>query len=121
VPQRDQRPRPIMDYSYYDTNKGFLPIAPNRAMQFGTALPRLLQHLAYCHPSFGPPLLAKLDLADGYYRVPLSSTAALQLAVVLPTDVGSENLIALTPEPAYGMESKSALLLCIHRDSGRHG
>jgi hypothetical protein len=95
VPQRDQRPRPIMDYSYYDTNKGFLPIAPNHAMQFGTALPRLLQRLAYCNPSFGPPLLAKLDLADGYYRVPLSSTAALQLAVVIPTDVGSENLIAL--------------------------
>jgi hypothetical protein len=95
VPQRERRPRPIMDYSYYDTNKGFLPIAPNHAMQFGTALPRLLQRLAYCNPSLGPPLLAKLDLVDGYYRVPLSSTAALQLAVVLPTDVGSENLIAL--------------------------
>jgi len=95
VPQRERRPRPIMDYSYYDTNKGFLPIAPNHAMQFGTALPRLLQRLVYCNPSLGPPLLAKLDLADGYYRAPLSSTAALHLAVVLPTDFGSEDLIAL--------------------------
>jgi hypothetical protein len=84
-----------MDYSYYSTNKGFLPIAPDHAMQFRTALPRILQHLVYCNPSFGPPLLAKIDLADGHYRVPLSSTAALQLRVVLPTDYDSENLIAL--------------------------
>jgi hypothetical protein len=84
-----------MDYSYYDTNEGFLPIAPLHAMQFGQALPQILQCLVYCNPSSGPPLMAKIDLADGYYRVPLSPSAALQLAVVLPTDYGSDNLIAL--------------------------
>jgi hypothetical protein len=95
VPQRERRPRPIMDYSYYDTNPSFLPMAPNHAMQFGKALPRILQRLTYCNPAFGPPLLAKIDLADGYYRVPVSATASLHLAVVLPPDKGSVNLIAL--------------------------
>ncbi len=28
--------------------------------------------------------MAKIDLADGYYRIPLSPQAALALAVVLP-------------------------------------
>jgi len=38
VPQRDCRPRPIMDYTFYDTNQACLPIAPQAAMQFGSAL-----------------------------------------------------------------------------------
>jgi hypothetical protein len=59
-------------------------IAPTHAMQFGAALPRLLQRLVYANQVFGPPLLMKVDLADGYYRLPLSSDAALQLAVILP-------------------------------------
>jgi hypothetical protein len=64
-------------------------------MQFGHAWQRFLQHVAYVDPAYGPPLIAKLDLADGYYRVPLSSNAALELAVVLPPDGQSEPLIGL--------------------------
>jgi hypothetical protein len=56
----------------------------SRTLQFGEALQRILQCLAYCNPQFGPPLLAKIDLADGYYRIPLSPQAALALAVILP-------------------------------------
>ncbi len=59
VPQRERRPCPIMDYSYYNTNPSFLPIAPDHAMQFGRALPRILQRLAYCNPVFGPPSFGK--------------------------------------------------------------
>jgi hypothetical protein len=87
VPQRERRPRPIMDYSFYNTNAACLPYAPLQAMQFGTALPRLLERLVYCNRQHGPPVLAKIDLADGYYRVPLSSAAALALAVLIPTDL----------------------------------
>jgi hypothetical protein len=46
-------------------------------------------------PRNGPPLLAKLDLADGYYRVPITATAALHLAVLLPDDGPYGPLIAL--------------------------
>jgi hypothetical protein len=55
-------------------------------MQFGNALPRLLERLVYCNTCYGPPLMSKIDLADGYYRVPLSADAALSLAVLIPSD-----------------------------------
>jgi hypothetical protein len=86
VPQRERRSRPIMDYTYYGTNQECLPYAPTHAMQFGTALQRIIQRLVYCDPSHGPPLLSKVDLADGYYRVPISPEAALGLAVIIPSD-----------------------------------
>jgi hypothetical protein len=86
VPQCKRRPRPIIDYSYYGTNAACIPLAPIHAMQFRQTLQRILQCLVYCNPLHGPPLLARVDLADGYYRVPLSLSAALQLAVLIPSD-----------------------------------
>jgi len=95
VPQRERRPRPIMDYSYYNVNQDCIPLHPQQSMQFGQTLQRLLQRLVYANPSHGPPLLSKLDLADGYYRVPLSPHAALALAVVIPSDTSKCNLVAI--------------------------
>jgi len=95
VLQRECRPRPIMDYSYNIVNQHTIPLAPPHAMQFGAALPRILQKLAYANPAFGPPLLAKIDLSNGYYCVPLSAHAALQLAVVLPPDGQSGRLLGI--------------------------
>ncbi len=98
VPQRERRPRIILDYSYppdNNVNATSLPIAPVQAMQFGKAFQRLMQRLVYCNKQFGPPLMAKLDLADGYYRVPLSPLAALELAVVLPGDGPYQHLIGI--------------------------
>jgi hypothetical protein len=77
-----------MDYTYNGVNQHSLDVAPTQAMQFGHALQRILQRIAYCNPTFGPPLMAKIDLADGYYRIPLSNSASLQLAIVLPQRVG---------------------------------
>jgi hypothetical protein len=87
VPQRERRPRPIMDYTFYGTNQEGYDNVPHAAMQFGTTLQRILQQLVYCNPAYGPPLLAKIDLVDGYYRVPLSPSTALNLAVVIPSDM----------------------------------
>jgi hypothetical protein len=95
VPQRERRPRPIMDYSFNSVNQHVAPLAPIHAMQFGTTLQRLLQRLVYANTAYGPPLMAKIDLADGYYRVPLSPTAALELAVLLPPVAGSPPLIGI--------------------------
>jgi hypothetical protein len=95
VPQCDRHPRPIMDYSYNGVNQASVRLAPNPAMQFGGAFQRILQRLAYCNPLWGPPLLAKIDLADGYYRVSLSPAAALQLAVCLPPDGAGEPLLGI--------------------------
>jgi hypothetical protein len=84
-----------MDYSFSQVNQHSVPLHPSHAMQFGATLQRLLQRLVYCNPRHGPPLMAKVDLADGYYRVPLSPCAALQLAVILPADTNSQPLIAM--------------------------
>jgi hypothetical protein len=94
VPQRERRPRPIMDYTFSGVNQASVSLEPRHAMQFGTAFLRFIQRLVYCNPGGGPPLMAKIDLADGYYRVPLSPTAALNLAVVIPSDCPSP-LVAL--------------------------
>jgi hypothetical protein len=59
VPQRERRPRPIIDYSFYGTNQTSVPLHPQHAMQFGGTLQRILQCLAYCNPCHGPPQLAK--------------------------------------------------------------
>jgi hypothetical protein len=84
-----------MDYSFFGTNAASVPLHPHHAMQFGSTLQLILQRLVYCNPSYGPPLLAKLDIADGYYRVPLSPEAALHLAVVIPSDIDGEILTAV--------------------------
>jgi len=109
IPQLERCPRPIMDYTYNTVNQSATPLAPHLAMQFGTALQRILQKVAYANPSYGPVFLAKLDLADGYYRIPLAPHAAQQLAVVLPLDQTRENLVGIplslpmgwAPSPPY--------------------
>ncbi len=94
VPQCERCLCPIMDYTYNDANQHSLPLSPHHAMQFGCALQCFLQRLIYANPEFGPPLMAKIDLADGYYRVPLTPEASLELAVILPPD-GGANLIGI--------------------------
>jgi hypothetical protein len=93
--QRERRPRPIMDYTFNSINQDSTPLAPYEAMQFGPALSRLLQRVVYANPHYGPVFLAKLDLADGYYRIPLAPHAAQLLAVVLPPDQDTDNLIGV--------------------------
>ena len=66
VPQRDRRPRLIVDYTYSHVNQETIRLAPPEAMQFGRALPRLLSHLVHANPRFGPAKLAKVDIADGF-------------------------------------------------------
>jgi hypothetical protein len=95
VPQRERRPWPIKDYSYNHVNQAALPVAPTQSMQFGWAFQRLLQRLAYCNPAYDPPFMAKLDLSDGYYRVPQTPQAALELVVLLPPDGTGDPIIGI--------------------------
>jgi hypothetical protein len=115
VPQRDCRPRPIIDYSFNAFNQTTVPLAPYQSMQFRNALQRTLQHIAYCNPAFGPPLLSKVDLSDGYYRIPLISDAGLQLAVTLPPKKDSPPLLAIPLSLPMGW-SLSPPFFCAHRN-----
>ena len=72
VPQRERRPRLIVDLSYSRVNQECLPVAPSEAMQFGRTLQRLLQRLLAADPVLGPVFLSKIDIADGFYRIQLA-------------------------------------------------
>ena len=87
-----------MDYSFNNINQESIQLAPYLAMQFCQAFQCIIQRVVYANPAHGPVLLTKLDLADGYYRIPLSPHAAQHLAVVLPPDSDGqvrENLVGI--------------------------
>ena len=69
VPQNERRPRPIVDYSFYDLNAETLKLSPPEAMQFGRALEGIITQVIRADPRYGPVRFIKIDLADGFYRV----------------------------------------------------
>jgi len=95
VPQRERRPRLIVDYTFYYLNQDTLELAPEEAMQFGRALERVLYRVRYANPRYGPVYLGKVDLADGFCRVWLMPDSIPQLAVTFPKYKGEEQLIGL--------------------------
>jgi hypothetical protein len=50
VPQRDRRPRVIVDYTFNGINEDTIRLAPTEAMQFGRALERILQGILHADP-----------------------------------------------------------------------
>ena len=69
VPQRNRRPRLIVDYTYSQVNAETVKLAPPEAMQFGRTLQRIMSQIVHADPSYGPVKLGKIDIADGFYRV----------------------------------------------------
>lgn len=95
VPQEGRRPRVICDYSYWGINEKTVKLAPEKAMQFGTAPLRIRQTIMRANPKFGPVYMYKNDLSDGFYRIRLTPSGALKLAVLLPNFPGLPRLVAL--------------------------
>ena len=95
VPQRDRRPRLIVDYSFSAVNSDTVNLAPADAMQFGRALQRVLSKIVHADPRYGPVQLSnKIDIADGFYRVWLQWADIPKLRVDLPTSLGQPPLVA---------------------------
>ena len=94
VPQRDRRPRLLVDYSHSGVNQDTVPLAPKDSMQFGLAFQRVVTKVVDSDPRYGPVQLAKIDIADGFYRVWLQTRDMQKLGVVLPTSPGQPPLIA---------------------------
>jgi hypothetical protein len=94
VPQKEWRPRTIIDYSYYSLNAETLPLTPMEAMQFGRALERYIRKIVHADPRFGPVKMIKVDLADGFYRVWVNAPDVIKLGVAFPNLAGKEPLIA---------------------------
>ena len=95
VPQDNRRPRMISDYSFWGLNEETAKMAPEGAMQFGTAPLRMREDLARANPTHGPVHMYKNDMSDGFYRIRLSSSGSLKLAVSLPEFPGLPQLVAL--------------------------
>ena len=94
VPQRDRRPRLIVDYSFSGVNDDTIPLAPRESIQFGRALQRLLQTIVQADPKCGPVYLPKIDIADGFYRVWLQASDIPKLGVALPSTPSQPPLVA---------------------------
>ena len=94
IPQRNRRPRTIVDYSFYGMNAETLRLGPQDAMQFGRTLQRILQGIFDADPRFGPVYLIKVDIADGFYRIWINPADIPKMGVVFPTRPGDEPLVA---------------------------
>jgi hypothetical protein len=95
VPQRDRRPRTIVDYSFSRINQETCSIAPSEAMQFGTALQRAIENIVNANPRFGPVQVCKVDIADGFYRIEVRPADIPKLGVIIPSQTeDQEQLIA---------------------------
>ncbi len=112
VPQRDRRPRIIVDLTFNGVNESTACLAPPDAMQFGRTLRRLLQNLHFAPPQHGPVYMLKTDVADGYYRVWLRSLDVPLLAVAFPSLPGEEPLVAFPLVLPMGW-TESAPYFCI--------
>ena len=94
VPQRDRRPRLIVDYTFSGVNAETLSWAPREAMQFGRALQRVFTTIVHADQRYGPVFLAKIDIADGFYRVWLHLADIVKLGVAIPTAPGCPLMVA---------------------------
>ena len=108
VPQRDRRPRTIVDYTFWGQNVETLALNPN-SLQFGKALDRLLYKLETADTRHGPLFLIKVDISDGYYRIPLQLDSIAKLAAVMPKEQGEEQLVALPMVLPMGWKNSAAI------------
>lgn len=95
VPQRNRRPRLIVDLSFWGINDDTIRLAPAESMQFGRTLERILYNVRHANPAFGPVYMSKYDLSDGFYRIPLDPVYAPSLAVLLPVEPEEPPLVAI--------------------------
>jgi hypothetical protein len=93
VPQRDRRPRIIVDYTFSGVNQTTHSVAPD-SLQFGHAFLRLLQLLSRADTRQGPIYISKTDLADAFMRVWVWAPSIPVLGALLPQLPGEDPLIA---------------------------
>jgi hypothetical protein len=93
VPQANRRGRTIVDYLFSFVNQETKRLAPD-SLQFGWALPRILQRLQRADTRRGPIYLAKIDVADAFMRVAILAAHIPALGALLPSHPGEELLVA---------------------------
>ena len=61
-------------------------------MPFGHALQCILQHIYDANLCFGPVHMAKYDIADKFYHVPVHCNDVPNLGIILPQVIGEDQL-----------------------------
>ena len=95
VPQRYRQPRIIVDYSFSIVNRETVRMVLPEAMRFGRALHRVMTKFVHADRRFGPCKLAKIDVADGFYRMWVQTVNIPKVDVILPNNGGA--LLAAFP------------------------
>jgi len=111
VPQQDQRPQTITNYTFSEVNANTVDLTSHLPLQFGRALLHILCKIVTSDPTFGPIFIIKLNLADGFYQIHLAPQHILALGVAFPTQPGKPLLIAFPLALPMGWTS-SPLLFC---------
>ena len=83
-----------MDYTFHGVNADTVPLTAPEAMQFGHALPRLLEVIGRADGRHGPVHLIKVDVADGFYRIHLNPDHVARLGVIIPPAPNGQRLVA---------------------------
>lgn len=115
VPQRDRRPRLIVDYSFSEVNNETVPLAPSEAMQLGRALQHVLARVVHADQRYGHVHLAKIDIVDGFYRVWLQ----IRRCVAYHTRTTCSH--CFSSQTSNGLGGIPSLLYRPHRDGLRPG
>jgi hypothetical protein len=93
VPQKNRRPRNIVDYTFYLINQAALCLSPD-SLQFGHTLRRLLQKLHRADTRRGRIYLSKTDIADAFMRVWIQADHVLSLGALIHHLPGKESMVA---------------------------
>ena len=81
IPQHDQHPRVIIDYTYSGVNEDTLCLTPQEVMQFGCALQHILETIHHTNLWYGPVYLIKVDIAGGFYNIWVHTTNIPKLGI----------------------------------------
>lgn len=121
VPQRDRRPRLIVDYSYSNVNAETVQLAPHEAMQFGRALQRVLSIIVHANRRYGPVHMAKIDIADGFLPGLDTDRRRAEAWSRAPDSAGVPTVGCLSSGATDGVGTFPPVLHCPYRDSVRPG
>ena len=97
VPQKDRRPRTIVDYTFSKVNDNTVPLAPNQAMQFGRAPQRIVAKTFLANPTHGPVRGMLADMSDAFYRAQLAPDGVAKLGVIVPALTKNEPPLIACP------------------------
>ena len=65
-------------------NNKTIPLAASTAIGFGHALDHIIREILLENPVYGPVLMSKYDINDGFYHIDLNTEDIPKLGVTFP-------------------------------------